>query len=139
MTNIDEYTLNEIISYCDIDTVVVLNVLNKQCAKYYRNVDKFGFYSRYTGILNNSKRIAKDEYSKYTKIQPDYLKCCVAPACKHGHIEMIEFIIDKGMTDWCQWLFDIHNEKNPKLKQVINKYTRLCTRCCRSLEEHYDQ
>ena len=28
MNNMDEFTLNDIVSYCDIDTVLILNVLH---------------------------------------------------------------------------------------------------------------
>lgn len=134
--DVDEYTLKDIVSYFDIDTIIIIHVLGKYYANIKYTTNELMFYSRYIGITNNSKRIAKYEYSKYKKIQPDYLKCSIVPACKMGHIEMVEFLINEGMIDWCQWLFDIYNERTPKIKEIITKYEQNCSRCHRTLEEH---
>jgi hypothetical protein len=107
MNQLDHYVLQNIISYCDVDTKFIMRVVNKKLRQYVENIEleketlddarvSENLHRFHLGLINNSFRMVRNEIKKGNYNNNLGGNC----ACHRGNVKMFQFFMDIGFDDY---------------------------------------
>jgi hypothetical protein len=113
MYKLNVYTVSDIISYCDIDTKLIIRNVNKLlcndvgtlkliCDDDYLYIDKSLYLPQFIiGVINNSWRFLNDAIKNNVNDWDLGAMC----ACQYGCVDMLKFFMKKGIHDYKEIMY----------------------------------